>query len=506
MKLAIFATIMLCLPGLAEAEGNLPEFQPIDISSHVYTGGWEHFVGGGVAVFDCNGDDLPEVYAAGGANTAQLFVNTSQGDVALLADTPEELSLTSVTGAYPLDIDSDRIMDLAILRVGPDMLLRGTGDCRFEPFADIAFASGDHWTTGFSATWEEGYTLPTLAFGTYVDRSNPDGPFEACDASQLYRPSGEVYNTPLALEPGFCALSILFSDWNRTGRADLRISNDRHYYVSGGQEQMWTMDPAPRLYTAEENWQAYSIWGMGIASRDLGGDGYPEVYLTSMGDQKLQQFDPQTGGPTWRDVTYEFGTTAHRPHVGDDGRPSTGWHAQFGDVTNDGRDDIFVSKGNVEQMPGLAMEDPNSLLVQTPEGRFVEVADTAGIATMDRSRGAALVDLNLDGLLDLVVMNRRADMEVFQNVTPDSGTWLMVSLRQTGLNTNAVGSFIEVCTADGVMTREITIGGGHASGQSTPEHFGLGDVEAAELRVIWPDGAIGEWQRVSTNQVLTITR
>lgn len=506
MKLAITATIAVCLPVSVFAEGDLPRFQPVEISPHVYAGGWEHFVGGGIAVFDCNGDTLPEVYAAGGVNAAQLFLNTSSGDVALSAETPDELSLTAVTGAYPLDIDSDGTMDLAVLRVGEDLLLRGTGDCRFEPVDDIGFSSGDQWTTAFSATWEEGEALPTLAFGTYIDRSDPDGPFEACDATQLFRPSGDAYVRPLALEPGYCALSILFSDWSRSGRADLRISNDRHYYVRGGQEQMWAMEPVPRLFTAEDHWQPYSIWGMGIASRDLSGDGYPEVYLTSMGDQKLQRFDPETGGPTWRDVTYEFGTTAHRPHVGDDGRPSTGWHAQFGDVTNNGRDDIFVSKGNVEQMPGLAMNDPNSLLMQSSDGHFIEVADTAGVATMDRSRGAALVDLNMDGLLDLVVVNRRADMEVFQNVTPDPGNWLMVSLRQTGPNTNAVGSFIEIRSANGLMTREITIGGGHVSGQATPEHFGLGGAETADLRVIWPDGTSGEWHTVSANQILTITR
>ena len=506
MRVLISTALALCLPALAIAQSTLPQFQPVEMPTHVYGGGWEHFVGGGVAVFDCNSDEQPEIFAAGGSKPAQLFVNTSRGDVAFTANTPDELSLTAVTGAYPLDIDSDGTMDLAVLRVGADSLLRGIGDCRFEPFDDIAFSSGDHWTTAFSATWEEGQTLPTLAFGTYVDRSNPDGPFEACDATQLYRPAGETYDKPVALRPGFCTLSILFSDWSRSGRADLRISNDRHYYVRGGQEQMWAMETIPRLYTADESWQPYSIWGMGIASRDLGGDGYPEVYLTSMGDQKLQQFDPETGGPTWRDVTYDFGTTAHRPHVGDDGRPSTGWHAQFGDVTNDGRDDIFVSKGNVEQMPGLAMEDPNSLLVQSSDGRFSEVADAAGVATMDRSRGAALVDLNLDGLLDLVVMNRRADMEVFQNVTPVSGNWLLVSLRPTGPNTNAVGSFIEVRIADRVMTRELTIGGGHVSGQATPEHFGLGSADVADLRVIWPDGTTSKWQSVSANQVLSITR
>ena len=148
---------------------------------------------------------------------------------------------------------------------------------------------------------------------------------------------------------------MLFTDWSRTGRADLRISNDRHYYVRGGQEQMWAMEDAPRQYSQDEGWQPYMLWGMGIASRDLNGDGYSDVYLTSMGDQKFQYFEPAMGGPAYRDATYERGTTAHRPYTGGDGRPSTGWHAAFGDVNNDGLDDIFVAKGNVEQMPGAAM-------------------------------------------------------------------------------------------------------------------------------------------------------
>ncbi|MEM1236909.1 MAG: CRTAC1 family protein [Pseudomonadota bacterium] len=503
----VVATASVALtPVFLAAETGGPLFAPVEVEPHVYDGGWEHFVGGGVAVFDCNQDGLPELYAAGGSNAAQLYLNTSGAGVSFDEATPLDLALTGVTGAYPLDIDSDGFMDLAVMRVGADVLLRGVGECRFEPFDTLGFTSGDQWTTAFSATWEDGQTLPTLAFGTYVDRSNPDGPFEACDATMLYRPEGEAYGPPLRLEPGFCALSLLFSDWGRTGRADLRISNDRHYYVRGGQEQLWSMDAEPRLFGQEENWQPYSIWGMGIASRDLTGDGFPEVYLTSMGDQKFQQFDPTVGGPVWRDVTYEYGTTAHRPHVGGDGRPSTGWHAQFGDVTNDGRDDIFVSKGNVEQMPGSAMEDPNSLLEQRADGTFTEVSGPAGIATFARSRGAALADFDQDGRLDLAVVNRRAPMEIYQNTSENPGNWLAVSLEQTGTNRNAVGSFIELRTEGGMQTREVTIGGGHASGQATPEHFGLGQASTGEIRVIWPDATVTEWRKAEVNRHFKVTR
>ncbi len=481
-------------------------FRPVPVDEHIYAGGWEHFVGGGVAVFDCNGDGLPELYAAGGANPAQLFRNTSGSDVSFAADTPEALALTGVTGAYPLDIDGDDILDLAILRVGPDMLLRGGADCTFAEMDGQGFASADHWTTAFSATWEGDATLPTLAFGTYVDRGDPDGPFEACDATQLYRPEADVYAPPVALDPGFCTLSILFSDWNRSGRADLRISNDRHYYVKGGSEQLWSLDPTPRLYGPGDGWSEFSIWGMGIASRDLTGDGWPEVYLTSMGDQKLQIFDGSNDRPVWRDATFQFGTTAHRPHIGSDGRPSTGWHAQFGDVNNDGRDDIFVTKGNVEQMPVAAMEDPNSLLIQQPDGRFQEGSVEAGLASTARSRGGAVVDLNADGRLDVVVVNRRAPMEVYQDVSTLDGNWLSVDLRQDGVNTRAVGAFLELRTPDRTILREITVGGGHAGGQAAPEHFGLGAVSEIDLRVIWPDGDVSDWQKTTVNQTLTIRR
>jgi hypothetical protein len=64
--------------------------------------------------------------------------------------------------------------------------------------------------------------------------------------------------------------------------------------------------------------------------------------------------------------------TAHRPYVGDDLRPSTAWHTQFEDVNNDGLVDLFIVKGNVDEMPDFAMHDPNNLLLQTPDGKFVE--------------------------------------------------------------------------------------------------------------------------------------
>ena len=493
---------LLALPAQAE-----PLFQPVAIPDHVYSGGWEHFVGGGLAVFDCSGDGLPELYAAGGENPGTLLRNTSDArQIAFRKDTPDALALLRVTGAYPLDLDSDGILDLILLRAGSNAILKGGPECSFSPFPDLGIAPADNWTTAFSATWEGDNSLPTLAFGNYVDRDDPNGPFRACDTSYLYRPDGDTYAAPLPLDPGFCTLSMLFSDWGNTGRADLRVSNDRHYYVSGGAEQMWAMEDSPRLLGEADGWQTHRLWGMGIAARDIDRDGDQEVFLTSMGDQRLQFLHDGASGPDFTDAPYAMGSTATSPYTGGDGRPSTGWHVAFGDVTNDGKDDVFITKGNVDQMPDNAWKDPNNLLIQNADGSFAEAGKSAGLLSMHRGRGGALADLNGDGLLDVAVVNRRAAMEVWQNVSTDTGHWLSVDLRQPAANTRAIGGWIELDDGTTLQRREITSGGGHAGGSAIAEHFGLGPAQSVRLRVIWPDGTASDWIEQPTNQHLTLTR
>ena len=238
---------------------------------------------------------------------------------------------------------------------------------------------------------------------------------------------------------------------------------------------------------------------MGIASRDITADGLPEVMMTSMGDQLLQF---NRGEGRLENAPFALGTYAHRPYIGDDGRPSTGWHAEFGDIDNDVRDDLFIAKGNVDQMPSNALHDPNNLLMQGADGVFVEKGESAGIATTERSRGAGLVDLNADGRLDIVVVNRRAPLEIWENATPSTGNWLAVALRGDDGNTQGVGAWVELRSNNRVQSREVTVGGGHASGQAVPLHFGLGAETLAEVRVIWPGHPPTDWFEVAAGKTV----
>ena len=488
---------------------------------HAYEGDFDFYVGGGVAAFDCNDDRLPDLYFAGGSSPARLFVNRSNRGAALAFEPLASgiTDLAAVTGAYPVDIDSDGRADLAVLRHGENVLLRGVGECRFERANEAwSFDGGDAWSTAFSAKWDAGASWPTIAVGNYLDVDRTGGQ-PSCRESELFRPAANGgFEPPLPLAPGFCTLSMLFSDWDRSGRRDLRISNDRHYYsdYSDGGEQLWRVEPAgtPRLYTAADGWQRLRVFGMGIATTDLTGDGYPEYYLTSQADNKLQALVDGALEPRYGDIALRRGVTAQRPYSGDTAMPSTAWHAEFQDVNNDGFIDLFVAKGNVEAMPDYAANDPSNLFIGDATGSFSEGAIDAGLATdYGRSRGAAVVDLNADGRLDLVVVKRRENVRVYRNIgsaAEDTATarWVAVQLRQSGANRDAIGAWIELRTSlDGaVQRRELFVGGGHVSGQLAPAHFGLAGAQRAEMRVTWPDGSIGDWLQLDAGHVYLVSR
>ena len=488
----LFLSLAALLLGAATAAAEPPRFVEETASGldGTYAGDWEYMVGGGAAVFDCNGDGFEDVLLAGGEAPARFYANRSTRGGSLRFERQQSgLEFDAVTGAYPLDIDGDGIMDVALLRIGENMLMKGEGGCRFARANEAwGFDGGDAWSTAFAAVWEDGSGWPTIAIGNYIDREEEFEPWGSCTANWLHRPAahGKGFAPPLALEPSHCPLSMLFTDWSNSGTAE---------YYEGGQEQMWRVRPgeAPVLYGEEDGWRYLRIWGMGLAGHDLDGDGFQEYFLTSMADNKLQTLaDPPKDGspprPDYKDIAWSKGVTAHRPFMGDDLKPSTAWHTDFQDVNNDGLVDLFIAKGNVAEMPDFALEDPNNLLVQEADGRFTEMAGKAGVASTRVSRGGALADFNLDGRLDLLVVNRWTPAQLWRNVTENAGNWLMLRLSQEGPNVNAIGAFLEVKTEAGVQRREITSGGGHVSGRSGWIHVGIGNSRTAELRVRWPGG------------------
>ncbi len=97
-----------------------PLFQDISagLPDHHYTGGWEHFVGGGVSAFDCSGDGLPDLVAAGGTAPLLLLKNVSDTGEIAFERAVIDPEITGATGVYPVDTDGGGLLVHDAVRVG----------------------------------------------------------------------------------------------------------------------------------------------------------------------------------------------------------------------------------------------------------------------------------------------------------------------------------------------------------------------------------------------------
>ncbi len=205
--------------------------------------------------------------------------------------------------------------------------------------------------------------------------------------------------------------------------------------------------------------------------------------------------------------------TAAQPFTGGDVLPSTAWHAEFTDVNNDAFMDLLVTKGNVSTMPDYASRDPSNLFLGQPDGTFTEGAEAAGILNYGRARGAALADLNLDGMLDLVMVNVGEPVRLWRNAGSGTaeapapmGGWAAIRLRQDGGNRDAIGAW----STSGSATWTCAASSWWAAATAAVSWAGCtwawGRRTGREIRVTWPDGEVGPWLGVESGRFLVVER
>ncbi len=179
------------------------------------------------------------------------------------------------------------------------------------------------------------------------------GPLRRSPATARCRCSSAIGTAPAAAT---CASPTTAST---TDRARARSS-------SGGWARSLPRTPTP----ARTAGSISRVFGMGIASEDVTGDGYPEYFITTMAGNRLRMLADGPAQPTFSDSAFARGVDVPQPFAGDIDLPSTAWHAEWDDVNNDGRSDLYVAKGNVELMPDHAADDPSNLLIGQPDGTW----------------------------------------------------------------------------------------------------------------------------------------
>jgi hypothetical protein len=242
---------------------------------------------------------------------------------------------------------------------------------------------------------------------------------------------------------------------------------------------------------------------MGVDIGDYDNDGNLDIVLTTFSDDYKTLFH-NDGTGHFEDVSYKAGLVQPTWNL-------LGWGVQFVDLNNDGYQDIVMANGHVypevdQHKFATTYRQHPSVFLNQKNGQFKDVGASWGPAFQltESSRGLATGSLNNNGFMDIVISNLDAQPWVVRN-PGNGGNWLMLKLKGTISNRDAVGARVNVKTGKLNQTRVVKSGGSYQSQSDFRLHFGLGSAQSADEVIIhWPSGKQQTLHGVNANRILTI--
>ena len=484
------------------------------------TGGWKT----GVTMADVNGDGWVDIYVSAvdfptlhGHNV--LYINNGDGT---FTDRTQEYGLDFAgfsTQALVFDYDGDGDLDMYLLTHSP------------HPER----ASPSHVT--------HGPRLPGVGDRLY---RNDGGHFvDASERAGLYGGAARY------------GLGVVASDLNLDGCPDLYVANDFQeddFVYLNNCDGTFTQSGATVLgHTSHAS--------MGVDAADVNDDGRPDLVVLDMlpDDEKIlktsanaESFDvyleklaagyhPQYAHNTLQLNRGVMAGTVRFSEIGSLAGVSAtdwSWAPLFADLDNDGYKDLFITTG-IYHRPndldyftyvsdpvvqaslrqgtrGLAralirkmpqVPTPNYAFRNNADLTFTNEAHAWGLAEPGFSSGAAYVDLNNSGALDLVVNKLNAPAAIYRNRAREltGNHYLQVVLRGSGANTAGIGAKVVIKQGGTEQMVEQFPTRGFQSSVDPRLHFGLGSSTRIDsLIVVWPDRRTQALTDVAVDRTLTL--
>ncbi|MGO4884864.1 MAG: CRTAC1 family protein [Bryobacteraceae bacterium] len=494
----------------------------------------------GVALFDYDNDGYLDVYLVNGAAIPslkkespkywnRLYHNNHDGT---FTDVTEKAGVAGEgygMGVAIGDYNNDGWPDIYVLNTGKNQLFRNNGNGTFTDVTDKAGVGGGvldgkkMWSV--SAAWVDYNNdgLPDLFVSNYCKWEVNKDPF--CGPSPekrsychpnyygnlpntLYRNNGDGTFTDVSVETGIAkypgkGMGAVIADYDGDGFMDIFVANDnRPNFLFHNLGGKKFEEVALEAGVAYAQ-SGSAISGMGADFKDVDNDGRPDIWHTAVEHETFPIFLNRGGGQFW-ERTFQMHLLGTRE--------MSGWGNGIFDFDNDGWKDLFVARGNVLDNVALfsnrKYEEPNAVFRNLGNGKFEDVSATAGpdFQKAAANRGVAFGDIDNDGRIDAVVSVLNGKVKYFHNITENANHWILLKLTGKKSNRMALGAQIRITTEDGAKQyNEVTTAVGYACASDSRVHFGLGASKMIrEIDIKWPSRIHQVLHNVAADQILAI--
>lgn len=496
---------------------------------------------GGVAVLDYDQDGMMDIYFANGADSPSLQKKTprfwnrlyrNQGGGKFIDVTVQAGVAGSgyMMGAAAGDFNNDGFPDLFVVGVGRNILYRNNGNGTFTDVTQAAGLNDPHPRYGrmwsIHAGWldydGDGWLdLLVVNYCVWDPRNEPycgerkPGYRSYCHPShyaplpnQLFRNTGNGTFTDVSDRSGIGrhlgkGMGAAFADFDSDGWTDIFVANDTEPNFLFWNRGSGTFEEVGLIKGVAVNQFGSPVSSMGADFRDFDNDGRPDLFVTALSNEAFLLF---------RNRTESFEDIADAARLGLASLPYSGWSNPIVDLNNDGWKDLFSANGhaidNIELSQSRKYRQRNSVFLNRGDGTFRDVTPAVGsdLGQEAAHRGAAALDWNNDGAMDLVVTALGEGSELFENESSGLGNWLLVRLIGHCSNRDGLGAALRLQREDGLwLWNHATTSVGFASSGDPRVHFGLGKISAVrQLEIRWPSGLQQRLADVRINQIFTV--